>query len=232
MFICLALAVLADFSAISRGSLQLVMTHQKGALLHAWLALLSSSKPELSSSALAALVKLFDQTDEQFVDNESSSRSSVFGLPDEAIRSEALQDVLNSKKAIFGLIGEARRVRASHYLITAAKQPIASLRNAAMNLMRAIAAQRSGWGLLALFDATSVSTSSSSTLMQSPFWKYLTERTTESSKEGKDYKFALISAVAHHPANDLLSEEITTILHQMLKQGPYYMPAKVEVETI
>jgi hypothetical protein len=106
----------------------------------------------------------------------------------------------------------------SHLLQRLAKQPIASLRHAALDLMRAIAGQSSGWGLCVLFNCLVPSPSpavpgratqeelnnsllanlNNSLLLQCEFWMYLKDRVTEYEKEGKLYKFALIETIGRN----------------------------------
>mmetsp|Transcript_25391 Transcript_25391/g.27758 ORF Transcript_25391/g.27758 Transcript_25391/m.27758 type:complete len:560 (+) Transcript_25391:204-1883(+) len=230
-----ALGLLADFSMISSQSLSLLQAFQSGALLTSWLALLNSSKVELSSAALSALVKVFDQPDEQYVRNALPAQSStsdvrsVFSLPrqsEEEVQVE-VEKITSFKRLLFQRIGEVKRVTSLHYLVKAARQPVASLRHAALDLLRAIAQQSAkGWGIRALFN-------NGYDVAQCEFWLYLKDRTSEHSKEGKDFKFALIEAVTHSPFRDLLGEDVASHLQVMVQQGAYYMPPRLEeLETL
>lgn len=120
---------------------------------------------------------------------------------------------------VFRMIGEFKTVPTMHYLVKLAKLPIPVLRNAAVDLMRAVAEQPGGWGLQSLFGNSPET---------SEFWNYLKDRTTEFSKEGKDFKFALIRSVHLNPSVGLLGEDIQKQLSVLVKQGAYYMPPRME----
>lgn len=135
--------------------------------------------------------------------------------------------VAEFKKTVFKMIGEEKRVSTVHYLVKAARQPVGSIRNAAMDLMRSIASQPAGgWGLRSLFN-------NGYDPVHCEFWEYLKDRTTEFSKEGKDFKFALIQVVQKSPFHDHLGEDIVNHLNIMVSQGAYYMPPRLEeMETL
>jgi hypothetical protein len=54
------------------------------------------------------------------------------------------------------------------------------------------------------------------------------DRTTEYTKEGKVWKFSLITGVASSPHADLLSEDVSSSVLTMLQQGPFFMPPMME----
>ena len=70
----------------------------------------------------------------------------------------------------------------------------------------------------------------------SPFFHYLRNRCGEFDKAGKDWKFSLITAVhaTLQSAGPLLllntadEQEVRAIVLQMVQQGAYYMPPRVE----
>jgi hypothetical protein len=143
-----------------------------------------------------------------------------------------MEKVCNFKKRIISMISEIKNgFPTVHYLVKLAFQPIPSLRTASMDFMRSIALQdNGGWGLRTLFHLNEGTAGSNP--MESEFWRFLKERITEVSKEGKDFKFALIKAVDQSSFKNLLGEEINNQLRLMIAQGAYYMPAKMEVEVI
>lgn len=147
------------------------------------------------------------------------------------------EKVILLKKRIFMAIGQAKRTPTMSFLLKAATQPIESLRYAAVDVLRALAAQQSVWGLQQLFPTNSIGSSSIGSTgagdggIRSDFLSYLTERSTEYTKQGKDWKFSLITAVANSPARGLLSEDIMERIDAMVKQGAYYKPAMPDVMT-
>lgn len=138
-----------------------------------------------------------------------------------------LETVTDFKKSLFTMVGRIKGVETVHYLVKAAKQPVSSIRNAAMDFIRSVVGQLpGGWGIRLLFN-------NGFNPSQSEFWTYLKDRTTEFSKEGKDFKFAIILALSESPYLQLLGEEVVNHLKLMASQGPYYMPPRLEeMETI
>lgn len=212
----------------------LVVMHHNGKLMSAWLEFMNSSKPDLQSAALTALAKIFDQEDQHYVDNErrgqfGANLSTVFQFPgSDAI---TIDRIIELKQNLLRSLGQVKNVSPSHLLLRLAKQPIPSLRHAAKHLMRAVATQATGWGLQAMFNTTGHLHDAH--VIQSEFWQYLKDRFTESSREGKEYKFAIIEAIARCPARALLHEDIGRELDVMVGQGPFYMPPRVkDMETL
>ncbi len=135
--------------------------------------------------------------------------------------------IIDIKKKLFYKIGETKRVATSvQFLLKCAKQPIGGLREAAMNVLRSIVAQQPTWGFDLLFGAGNYH--------MNEFWLYVKDRTTEfHDKRGKEFKFAIIEAIACSPHRQLLSEEVNKTIDNMIAQGPFYMPPRVaEMETI
>lgn len=198
--------------------------------MSAWLEYLNSSKTELQAAALIALAKIFDQDDAHYLANERSGqfganvRSTVFQFPG----SDALtvDSVIAWKQQLLRNVGHVKRVSPSHLLMKLAKHPIPTVHHAALHFMRAIALQPTGWGLQALFNTTGLLHDVH--LLHCEFWQYLKDRFTESSREGKQYKFAVIEAIARCPARPMLHEDIARGLDIMVSQGPFYMPPKLE----
>jgi len=136
------------------------------------------------------------------------------------------QTIIDMKKKLFYKIGEVKRNTTSvQYLVKLAKQPIPLGREAAMNVLRAIAAQQPTWGMEALFGAGNY--------QMNEFWVYVKDRTTEYEKRGKEFKFALIEAIAQSPHRHHLSQDVNQTIDKMIQQGPFFMPPRVaEMETL
>ena len=141
-------------------------------------------------------------------------------------------EVIKLKKFILDVISDIKNVNITNYLLKLATMPISSTRHAAVNLMRSIALQPTGWGLQLLFQTTtssSLSASSSSSYNNNnnksgtKFYDYLFNRHTEYAKDGKDFKFALIQAIYHNPSKIHLSQEINDKIQSMIQQGAYYL---------
>jgi hypothetical protein len=134
------------------------------------------------------------------------------------------EEVVQLKKQLFSAIGPAKRADVVVYLLRLALQPVESTRHAAVNLLRALAsAECGGWGLQLLFTHASAADNS----LHANFHLYLQERLTEYSKEGKDWKFSLILAVANNPARSHLPAEVNQKIDQLVSQGAYFLPPRV-----
>ena len=137
-------------------------------------------------------------------------------------------EVIKLKKFILDVISDIKNVNITNYLLKLATMPISSTRHAAVNLMRSIALQPTGWGLQLLFQTTTTTSSSSSyntnnNKSGTKFYDYLFNRHTEYAKDGKDFKFALIQAIYHNPSKIHLSQEINDKIQSMIQQGAYYL---------
>ena len=141
-------------------------------------------------------------------------------------------EVIKLKKFILDVISDIKNVNITNYLLKLATMPISSTRHAAVNLMRSIALQPTGWGLQLLFQTTTSSSSSASSSSSynnnnnksgTKFYDYLFNRHTEYAKDGKDFKFALIQAIYHNPSKIHLSQEINDKIQSMIQQGAYYL---------
>lgn len=230
-----SLAVLSDFMAISLAALRCVMTFKDGALVQAWMKLLSSSKPELQGAALRSIGMVLEQPDDLLVKNElrpdggqTASRSLFSSGPEEDTERpspETMHEhVRRLKQDLVQQIQASKRNAAVTYLVYSAKQPVHMIKYPAMQVLAALAAQPAGWGLQLLFQ----SASTESAMLECDFFVFLTNRLTESTKEGKDLKFSLIQAVARHPMANNFPPEVKRQLHVMIAQGAYYMPPAME----
>lgn len=130
------------------------------------------------------------------------------------------------KRQLLAKVGSAKRVDSIAYLMKLATQPVEGPRHAAVDLMRALAEQPTGWGLQRLFQYA-VSPS-----LGDNFYAYLQERLTEYSKEGKDWKFALILAIANNPSRSHLPAEVNEKINLMVTQGAYFLPPVMDVKTM
>ena len=135
------------------------------------------------------------------------------------------------KKQLVAAIGAVKNTRTMTYLLKLALQPIESTRHAALNVLRALAAQPTGWGLQMLFQHSSAGTTGGP--LHDNFFSYLQERLTEYSKEGKDWKFALILAVAQNPTRAHLATEANDKIDLLVRQGAYFLlPRMAEMQTM
>jgi 26S proteasome non-ATPase regulatory subunit 5 len=119
---------------------------------------------------------------------------------------------------LFRQLGSKNSKDSTELLVDMAKAPIPETRLAAYNLMRAVAKR--------------VSTGSQVLLSHPEFYKFLISREGETTKEGKEAKFAIVKAVYESPAKGLLADDIIKTLERILQQGPYHVePIKPELMT-
>ncbi|KAJ1425671.1 hypothetical protein B484DRAFT_451005 [Ochromonadaceae sp. CCMP2298] len=222
------LAVLADFAIISLATLQLVLGEGAAAeppLLGAWMGLLNCSKSELVAAVLHSVASILYKDDAQYL---ASAGLTVFTSAAES-KGPAPSDVAlvaTLKRQLLAAVGTAKRTDTVTLLLRLATQPIEASRCAAVNLLTAVAAQPSGWGLQMLFQHTNAL----SNALHANFHLYLQERCTEYCKEGKDWKFGLIVAVSKNPARCHLPAELNEKVDLMVRQGAYYMPPRADVQ--
>lgn len=133
-----------------------------------------------------------------------------------------LLSVVDLKKSLMNSVTQAKGLHFVAYLLRVARLPIPLLRHAALDLLAALAAQPTGWGLLAFTQAPTPVDGGSD------FVAYITNRESESTKEGKDWKFSVIKAISLNPARQHLGDEFNAKIDHMVSQGPYYMPHKME----
>lgn len=139
-----------------------------------------------------------------------------------------LEAVRVAKKKLFASLGAPRHLPSLLYLMKLALQPVDETRFAAVDLLRALSAQPSGWGLQMLFQHGSAT----SAKLEDNFYLYLKERMTEYCKEGKDWKFALILAVSQNPARTHLPADVNAHIDVMVRQGAYFLPKMTEIATM
>jgi hypothetical protein len=230
--------ILSEFATISYTTLNLVVAHNKGRLLAEWLDLLNAAKPELIGGVLHSVARVVHHEESLYVQNNTQTLT-VFRSPGSALdasadskscgESKADQDlaaaVIALKKQIVAGITAAKNLHYVAYLLKVARLPVPSVRHAALDLLTAVAAQPTGWGLLAITQAP-VGDSGD-------FAAYITNRETEHSREGREWKYSLIKAIGENPARHHLGEAFTAKIDHMIKQGPHYMPATTtEMQTI
>lgn len=235
-----SLAVLADFMSISAFSLEKVILLDGGKLVEAWFHLLHVSKPELQGAVLQALARVLFQSDATYISHEAPSTSSLTNTtssnaPEGSVESVdpnvQLDKVRRMKQTLIGKLQAAKQRigGAVSYLLHCVKQPIHSIRYPAIEVMTALVSQPTGWGLQLLLQSASTEPA----ILEGDFWLYLSDRSTENTKEGKDFKFALILAFQRHPLAVHLPGEVKRLLNQMVQQGAYYKPAAMgEMQTL
>ena len=90
------------------------------------------------------------------------------------------------------------------------QRPIDGIRNGAYHLLIATVKALPHFAAMALFQNDTLR-------------KYWFDRNTEFTKEGREWKFALISALAEGPAAEAVSAADKRNIDRYLKHGPHYV---------
>ena len=90
------------------------------------------------------------------------------------------------------------------------EQPLDAVRAGVYDVMRRLAAQHGGWGVRLLCS-------------HAGFVAWMSNTETESSKQMKEWKFAVVEAAMRHANVDsLVSEHASRMLRRVLERGPFH----------
>ena len=145
--------------------------------------------------------------------NANADGEGASGVTDGAGR--AYPDETGARRAVHA-IGQAWEAKTGTpkdtmlVLLDYAKEPLAHTRHGSFDLLAAVAGMASGWGLRRLFG-------------RSELRAFLFDRRTESSKEGKEWKFGVLAAAFHCPSRGsvLGGDEAEKELREFLQDGPF-----------
>uniref|UniRef100_K3WJW2 26S proteasome non-ATPase regulatory subunit 5 n=1 Tax=Globisporangium ultimum (strain ATCC 200006 / CBS 805.95 / DAOM BR144) TaxID=431595 RepID=K3WJW2_GLOUD len=188
-----AMDALAAFGSSSDKELHLLLQHTS--LCKIWLQLGSSSKMEVKANCFHSLAR-------------------ILGAPTRLAR--ASEDVPAENAGIWALherlfnsLGlECRNQSTLLYLMEVLRQPFEELRSAIFALLRAVAAQNNEWSMRAL-------------LSYGGFFEFLMDRSTEPTKETREWKFAVADAVVASPFQSKLDAVTLEKLRAHMRKGPY-----------
>ncbi|CAM9148853.1 unnamed protein product [Discosporangium mesarthrocarpum] len=169
-------------------------------LLDSWFTL-SRHKVELKAAAVHAVAKVLgpppSPSDVPSPDSLSARQKSLSGL----------------HKSLFERLGACNQKAARALMMDLMRQPVPELKHAAYDLTRCVVWQPGGWGLQAMFS-------------QPGFREFLERRDLETSKVGKEWKFSVVESVMRCPNRGLLGQDTLDSLTSILKQGPFWIPAR------
>ena len=109
---------------------------------------------------------------------------------------------------LYSSLGFVNGRDATTIVLSLAKSPLVEERLGAYALLEAVAKQGTGAQVL---------------LSHEGFFDFLVNREIESTKEGKEAKYAVVQAIANSSARGLLADNIVKRLDEIIKQGPYYV---------
>lgn len=151
--------------------LHLLLQHKS--LCRAWLELGASTKMEVKANCFHSLGRILGEP--------TRLTRTLEAVPVENAGVWALNERL------FNILGQVCRGQSTvPYLMEILRQPFEEIRSAVFVLLRAVAAQNNEWGMRAL-------------LSYGGLFEFLMDRTTEPTKETREWKFAIADAVVASP---------------------------------
>jgi len=212
-----AMDAVSSFAMVSSEALKLIL--ESSAILNAWLRLYGM-KVEMKAACLHSLARVLLPLSEDRAkvmleggcQSEHDEPCDVEGVPPEE---DALKQQLFTK---FGVINEANS--AIELLLDFVRTPVEELRYGAYDVLRAVVGQTGHWGLLAVLgDPRLVA--------------IFKNRSTESNKLGKEWKFSVIEMGMKHKQKHLLGTEATSDFLKILNAGPFVDEKKLgEMQTL
>lgn len=220
-----ALQAICGFAVGSPVALRLILDDP--VLVSAWLDL-RSMQTEMKAASLHSVARVLRGGKEQ-KDEAAAAASAETQVPPAATAapvpgSGGEEEEAELRKLLFNRLGEVNTRAANStmaFLIGHLKAPIQPLRDAVYDIMGAVAVQRTGWGLRALFG-------------HGGFLEMLLNRRTETTKEGREWKYTVVESAMRCPDRAILGQELLDKLTTHLKQGPFYVDAgtQAEVDTV
>lgn len=140
-------------------------------------------------------------------------------LPEKDSNGDSIAQVIPSNALamrLYSSLGLVNGRDSTELVLSLAKSPLVEERLGAYALLESVAKQGTG----------------AQVLLTSPgFFDFLVDRQTESTKEGKEAKFAIVQAIMNSSARGLLADDIVKQLEKILKEGPYYVKLEREIMT-
>lgn len=190
-----ALAALGAVLAADRTALVELLSQPWQSTVREWLELAGSSQPELRHACLATLASIVhgaaDATSAVDQDQVESETAPYRSLVEQV--GPCCGRGLDTLDVLRGVMGNVADPDS---------------RYAAYDLLTAIISMPGAWGLRKVLSSPGMLPS-------------LLDRGAEQSKEGKEWRFGVLSAAARHPALSLLGEELAGRIRTWVARGPY-----------
>ncbi|KAL3668051.1 hypothetical protein V7S43_006919 [Phytophthora oleae] len=197
---------LAAFGSSSDKELQLLLQHRS--ICQMWLQLGGSTKMPVKANFFHSLGRVLGA--------HTRLKKQPGQVPEENT------SVWNMCERLFSSLGvECAQQSTMILLMNALKQPFEELRTSVFHVLRSVAAQNNPWGMQALQS-------------YGGFFEFLLDRTTEPTKESREWKFAVLDAVLASPFQSQLDASLVEKLQASLNRGPYAgaaAPAEMELES-
>ncbi|KAJ0408388.1 hypothetical protein P43SY_003114 [Pythium insidiosum] len=122
-----------------------------------------------------------------------------------------------NERLFLALGSECRQQSTVTLLMELLRQPFDEVRIAVFALLRAVAAQNNDWGVRALRSYGGL-------------FEFLLDRTTEPTKETREWKFAVVDAVLAWPFQQSLDAVTLAKLREHMQKGPYVGAGSAQME--
>lgn len=153
--------------------LELYVLLQHRSLCKLWLQLAGSTKLPVKANCFHSIARILSEPTHM---NKSPDQ-----MPEEN------SGIWSLHERLFNSIGvECRNQATMPFLMNALRQPFEELRTAIFSLMRAVAVQNNEWGMRTLQSYGGL-------------FEFLMDRTTEPTKETREWKFAIVDAIVASP---------------------------------
>jgi len=212
------LFAIAEFASSSEKAMEMMFSNDD--LMSTWVSLLNSPKTELKASVLHSIARVIDSNIQSSPEAESKAEQTVLDAAISSSNSIPLADseqVKLRKLSLLSMVGRVKKTSPLTFLLLCVKQPISEVRHAAYETLAALARRPTGWGLQILFEDPT-----------SGFKEFLEDYGSEFSKEGKEWKFSVVAAIAENTMISHVREDVEQFIRKRVLQGPYYRPAQME----
>ncbi|CAH0519177.1 unnamed protein product [Peronospora belbahrii] len=184
---------LAAFGSSSDKELQFLLQHRS--ICQMWLQLGSSTKIPVKTNCFHSIGRVLGA--------HTRLAKEPTQVPDENA------GVWSMCERLFNSLGaECAQQSTMLFLMNTLKQPFEELRTSVFHVLRSTAAQNSSWGIRVL-------------LSYGGFFEFLLDRTTEPTKETREWKFAVLDAVLTSPFQSQLDASLLENLKASMRRGPY-----------
>ncbi|CAB9515172.1 ATPase regulatory subunit 5 [Seminavis robusta] len=159
-----------------------------------WLSL-AVAQPKLKAVILTSVAMVIDPPKQNEQDNDNNNNDN---------------NSSNLAMKLYAALGQTNSNdgNSTDVVLALAKSPLPETRLGAYNLMRAMANTPTGSQVL---------------LTHPGFYVFLISREGETTKEGKEAKYAVVQAVMNSPVKGLLAADILQTLDRILKEGPHFV---------
>jgi hypothetical protein len=166
-----AMDALAAFGSSSEKELYLLLQHKS--ICRTWLRLGASTKTDVKTNCFHSLARILARP--TAITNTMTTTTGSMNVPDPSA------DIWKLNAKLFEAFGaECRHPNGGsvQYLMECLRQPFEEIRIGVFSLLRSVAAQNHEWGVRAL-------------LSYGGFFEFLMDRTTEPTKQTREWKFSI-----------------------------------------